>query len=90
MTTDRAPRPVGIYRLGRAYQEVMATYARTWRQVTATVHAAYLVQLSRSELRAHRRRCRRCPNLPGYPRPLRVNGAEYDRRRRARKRRNRA
>lgn len=52
------------------------------------IHVRIAPRLYAEEYRWHRRACRLC-NPAGNPRPLRVNGAEYTRRTRAEKRRNR-
>lgn len=51
-------------------------------------HVQIAPRLYAEEFRWHRRSCRLC-NPAGNPKPLRVNGADYRRRTRARKRRNR-
>ena len=57
-------------------------------KVTAHVHAATAPAAYGDEYRRHRRNCRAC-NPAGNPKPLKVNGADYARRRKNRRRRGR-
>lgn len=87
----------GASELARLFDQFAAS-GEVWirRQVQPLVSLLKSVQLPHDDLarlmyedyRAHRIRCRLC-NPAGNPKPLRVNGAEYQRRTRARRRRNR-
>lgn len=64
-------------------ENIRAAYASAME----LIHPLVVLCLRGDALRDHRRHCRLCPSTPGHPRPLRVDGHEYRRRQRARKRR---
>lgn len=72
----------------RRMLEPLGAMIRHLNRTVAQTHV-HLVPLTYAErYRRHRARCRLC-NPAGNPKPLRVNGAEYRRRRRSKRRRNR-
>lgn len=73
----------------RQHERMVADIRRfggAFAKVTARWHANLAPMTFGHEYRRHRRRCRAC-NPAGNPRPLKVNGADYARRRKNRRRR---
>lgn len=79
----RALRPVGVMvqRHAEALKQAMTVIGKH-------MHGQLAPMSYGDDYRQHRRACRLC-NPAGNPKPLTVNGAEYRRRTRARRRRNR-
>lgn len=75
----------------RQHDALRRTFLRMARHllgVVARAHAATAPVVYGDAYRRHRRTCRAC-NPAGNPRPLKVDGADYTRRRRSRRRRGR-
>lgn len=64
------------------------TVGKSFKSLAERSHVQIAPRLYGDDYRRHRRPCRLC-NPAGNPKPLTVNGAEYRRRTRARRRRNR-
>jgi hypothetical protein len=88
------PEPWQLERIRRVGDVVTVTIApdlTRFREAIARVqrslHPLALMALHGEALREHQIRCSLCPDPPGRPRPLPVDGHEYRRRRNARRRR---
>jgi len=86
----RALRPIGVMvqQQAEALQKTFGTLAKMINRSVGHVHTSIAPMHYGDDYRRHRRGCRLC-NPPGNPKPLAVNGAEYRRRTRARRRKNR-
>jgi hypothetical protein len=86
----RAFRPIGVMvqRQVESLREAFASLGKMINRSVEHVHTAIAPMHYGDDYRRHRRACRLC-NPAGNPPPLLINGAEYRRRTRARRRRNR-
>jgi len=87
MTDTESPTMTEIIRA--VNQATVSAITATWNSVKTNLHWPYLTTLDRAALREHRRHCNLCSTTPGYPAPLRVDGADYRRRRNNRRKRTR-
>lgn len=71
-----------------AMKSAVISVGKALQQVVVANHPSFARMTMSDDYQKHRARCRLC-NPAGNPTPLKVNGAEYRRRTRARRRRNR-
>jgi hypothetical protein len=69
-------------------KSAFTSIAKMFKGVVNANHPSLAPAIYGDDYRRHRRACRRC-NPAGNPKPLRVNGADYQRRTRSRRHRNR-
>jgi hypothetical protein len=69
-------------------KSAFTSIAKMLKEVANANHPSLAPAIYGDDYRRHRRACRRC-NPAGNPKPMRVNGAEYQRRTRSRRRGNR-